>query len=84
MITGSLEQRISTGDFLAFNLSFNWFLMVVVSLSSAMTSTLGAIPHYEAARPILSAIPEVTDTKTNPGELKGAVEISRVSFSLWS
>jgi ATP-binding cassette subfamily C protein len=80
LMTGSSELRISTGEFLAFNMSFGWFLMVAVGLSSAVISILGAIPHYEAARPILTAIPEVTDAKAHPGELKGSVEISRVSF----
>lgn len=71
---------LSTGDFLAFLVAFLQFLMGSLQLSSAGLSILGSVPLYERAAPILRTLPERTETKANPGELKGAIEIRHVKF----
>ncbi|MEW6156915.1 MAG: NHLP bacteriocin export ABC transporter permease/ATPase subunit, partial [Verrucomicrobiota bacterium] len=71
---------LSTGKFLAFSAAFSTFLYSMISLSGALISILQVIPIYERARPIMNTLPEVSETKSDPGELKGKIELSHVSF----
>lgn len=72
--------EITTGDFIAFLAAFVQFSGAALALSAALVSGLSVVPIYERARPILLAVPEVTDAKANPGTLRGAVEVSQVNF----
>jgi ATP-binding cassette subfamily C protein len=72
--------RLLTGRFVAFLTAFNQFLFAGLQLSSALVSLLRVVPVYERAQPILQASPEVNETKADPGELLGEIEISRVAF----
>jgi ATP-binding cassette subfamily C protein len=72
---------LSTGRFLAFNAAFGGFLASMLALSSTALQILSIVPAYERARPILETAPEVDDSKADPGELKGDIEVSRLSFS---
>jgi ATP-binding cassette subfamily C protein len=71
---------MSTGRFLAFLAAFTQFLVAGFDLSTAVVSTLGMVPLYERARPILRALPEVDRAKSYPGELSGHIELRNVSF----
>ncbi len=71
---------ISTGNFLAFNTAFAQFLAATIAMIVALTDSLNAVPLYERAKPILSALPETSEMKRAPGELSGAIDISHVSF----
>ena len=71
---------LKTGDFLAFLSSFVTCLTNVIVASTAMLTALNVIPLFEQARPILEALPEVTDAKTEPGPLTGAVDIQHAVF----
>lgn len=73
-------KSLSTGSFMAFEAAFMQLLYSMLGLGSGLLTLLNAIPIYERARPILDAIPEVTAHKADPGELKGGMEISHVSF----
>ncbi len=70
----------STGEFLAFNVAFTTFLLAGLDLSTALISVLQVVPTYERMQPILETLPEVDETKSDPGELSGEIEVSRVSF----
>jgi NHLM bacteriocin system ABC transporter ATP-binding protein len=72
--------QITTGDFLAFISAFTQFLTAALLLSSAIIATASIIPLYERVKPIFEAIPEVTEAKTSPGRLTGAIELSHVTF----
>jgi len=72
--------EFSTGDFIAFNNAFGQFLTAMNSMTQVLTSTLMVIPLWERVQPILSTPPENTADKHPPGELKGHLEISRVTF----
>ena len=72
---------IETGKYMAFSAAFSQFFLSTVSIGTALTASLSAIPLFERAKPILETLPEVTDLKKNPGELQGSVELSNVSFS---
>lgn len=71
---------LTTGKFLAFNAAFTLFLSAGLQLSIAFITVLSAVPIYERLKPILQTPPEVSEEKSNPGELSGAIEISHVSF----
>ena len=80
MVGGKIETTITTGAFLAFLAAFIQVLACTLQLSSSISSILSAVPIYERALPILKALPEVDEQKGNPGDLRGAIEVSHVSF----
>lgn len=71
---------LSTGRFLAFNAAFGGFLASMLTVSSTVLNFLSIVPVYDRARPILETVPEVDDDKADPGELKGDIEVSHVTF----
>jgi NHLM bacteriocin system ABC transporter ATP-binding protein len=74
----------STGAFLAFVSVFSTIIASTVSIGMAYPSLLNMVPIYENLKPILQAIPEVDRQKSISNELKGGIEINRVSFSYQS
>jgi ATP-binding cassette subfamily C protein len=79
-LTVSSTNRLSTGSFLAFNAAFVQFLTNAIALGAAFTAVLQVVPTYERVKPLLQALPEVDDAKSDPGELGGSIEVSHVSF----
>ncbi len=73
-------QSLLTGDFLAFNSAFSKFLGAMLATNSALQAILISIPYFENAVPILASLPEVDESKSDPGELRGEIEIQHVSF----
>lgn len=71
---------VTTGQFLAFLAAFTQFLTAALLLSSALVSALSVVPVYERSKPILQAVPEVTEAKADPGQLTGAIEVSTLWF----
>ncbi|MEP7131525.1 MAG: NHLP bacteriocin export ABC transporter permease/ATPase subunit [Acidobacteriota bacterium] len=75
-----IPSSISTGQFIGFSTAFALFLVAMQSLSDASLGMLKAVPIWERLKPILTTPPEIDDTKTAPGALKGEIEISHVWF----
>jgi NHLM bacteriocin system ABC transporter ATP-binding protein len=73
-------QAYSTGTFLAFSAAFNSMLgaMLAISINFYKLARVGALLAQQ--RPLLEATPEVDRLRLDPGELSGAIEISRVTF----
>ena len=71
---------LSTGAFLAFNSAFGLFMAGVTSLSNLSINLLQAGILWERGLPILTAQPEVDDSKIHPGELSGHVKLDGVTF----
>ena len=71
---------LSTGTFLAFNAAFGTFISGATSLRSTVVDVLQVLPLWKRAQPILSAIPEVDASKTDPGRLMGKVIVDHVIF----
>lgn len=71
---------LTTGEFIAFNAAFGLFMAAMQALGDASLDLLRIVPIYERIQPILQEKPEVDRTKAFPGKLKGAIELSRVSF----
>jgi ATP-binding cassette subfamily C protein len=53
MLIGSGEQKLSTGEFLAFSTAFGMFLRAILDVIETGLRCLLVIPMYERAKPIL-------------------------------
>lgn len=71
---------MATGDFIAFNGAYGAFTANMLGMTGAFMAILLSVPIYEQAEPILKTLPEINETKTDPGPLTGDIEISHVSF----
>ena len=80
MVATMGQEKLSTGDFLAFHAAFAQFLAAMLVLSTTLVRSLGVIPVFERAQPILQTQPEIDEFREDPGELTGRIEISHVSF----
>jgi ATP-binding cassette subfamily C protein len=74
------DTPLSLGSFLGFNAAFGQFLSAALQLTGTAVTVLSVLPIYERTKPILEAIPEVDDARTDPGELTGDIEVSHVAF----
>jgi NHLM bacteriocin system ABC transporter ATP-binding protein len=77
---GTGSPALSTGSFLAFHAAFVQLLAATLDLCAAALAVAGLIPQYERVRPILQALPESGGGKSDPGRLRGQIEVSHVSF----
>jgi NHLM bacteriocin system ABC transporter ATP-binding protein len=83
LFTGSVlwaAPNITTGKFLAFSACFMIFLHTTRDAGAALISVVHAVPLFERAKPILEALPEVSESKADPGLLTGCIELSQVCF----
>lgn len=68
------------GGFLAFNAASGIFMSSVTDLGSSIIGSVDILPALERIGPIMQTAPEIREMKSDPGELCGSVELSRVSF----
>lgn len=80
MMAFSTQFELSLGDFLAFNLAFAQFFNAWFVLGIILINLLSIVPTYELLHPILTAKPEVDESKQDPGDISGEIEVSHVSF----
>jgi ATP-binding cassette subfamily C protein len=80
MVLSSSSDHMRTGEFLAFLAAFTQCTVAALTLNSTIVGSAKIVPVYERSKPILDAIPEVTESKADPGDLVGDVEISHVGF----
>jgi NHLM bacteriocin system ABC transporter ATP-binding protein len=71
---------LSGATFLAFNTAFVQAMTAVTGLTNVATFLAQSVPLYENTRPILGAERETDVVKADPGELRGQIEMSHVSF----
>jgi NHLM bacteriocin system ABC transporter ATP-binding protein len=79
-VNGSQTLGSSTGSFLAFYAAFTMFMASALELSIAVVTIYTLMPFYERAKPIFQTLPEVDDSKSDPGELTGHIEVGHISF----
>ncbi|GGF57632.1 NHLP family bacteriocin export ABC transporter permease/ATPase subunit [Azorhizobium oxalatiphilum] len=79
-VYGDLADGIGLGLLVAFVTAFSSALegLRTLAATAVQMATLG--PIVEHARPILETLPEADAEKSDPGELSGAIELSRVTF----
>lgn len=80
VMSSSSPDRLKTGEFLAFLAAFTQCMVAALTLNSTVVTSAKIVPVYERSKPILEAIPEVTESKAAPGMLVGDVEISQITF----
>ena len=71
---------LSTGHFLAFMSAFSTFQAALVQSTLTFAGLLHVIPLWERSKPILTTLPEVTETKTPVSAIDGNVTVDHVSF----
>ena len=74
------HNAMGAGKFVAFNAALTSFMAAVISLFQSLIAVNVIIPLYERIKPVLQALPEYDDSKSDPGELTGSIEVSHVSF----
>jgi NHLM bacteriocin system ABC transporter ATP-binding protein len=76
-----VDGTYQTGQFMAYTAAFAQLLAGLLAMSLALNALTQAAPLYERTKPILQALPEVDETKADPGELRGHIEMDHVTFS---
>ena len=71
---------MTTGDFVAFLAAFMQCALAASLLSNSLLTLANTVPLYERAQPILNTLPEVSEVRTDPGQLTGAIELNHVRF----
>ena len=79
-LAAGTAASMTTGDFIAFAAAFGAFLAATQALGDASLDLLRVVPIYERLRPIITTPPELDETRTYPGRLRGEIEVSHVSF----
>ncbi len=72
--------KLSLGQFLAFNSASGIFVGSLLAVAQSFLSYVRVYPDIERMTPLLTAIPEIREMKSDPGELSGHVEMSRITF----
>jgi ATP-binding cassette subfamily C protein len=73
-------EKLTIGDFIAFNTAFLLYLTGWSDVSNTIVSLLDAAMKARRVRPLLEAEPEVDESASDPGRLKGAIKLEGVSF----
>jgi NHLM bacteriocin system ABC transporter ATP-binding protein len=71
---------LSLGGFLAVYAAFGQLLAAMGGMAGALGCALEALPLFERMRPLVEAEPEAQGERNDPGPLRGAIELSRLSF----
>jgi len=80
LLSGHGGQKLSTGQFLAFNTSFAIFMSAMLGVIDTGLHSLNVIPMYERAKPILTEAVECQGVGDARIVLQGSIELSHVAF----
>lgn len=75
------DLKLSIGNFTAYTAAFGAFSAAILSLAQSLLVVNQVKPLYEAARPILETVPEISEDAELPGNIKGEIELSNVTFA---
>ena len=73
-------HSVSPGSFLAFNTSFTEVVASMVILSISVSVLAAAVPYYTRLRPLFETAVETAEVKADPGVVRGAIDVSHVSY----
>lgn len=76
----AVQSAVSVADYYAFNTAYGMVSGAFVSLSSVALTIAQFKPILDMAKPIMEAIPEVSEGKQVISRLFGGIEINNVSF----
>lgn len=74
------RPAVSTGRFLSMFWAFGAFVSSLIAVAEALSGAMKILPLYERIKPILTCLPEVDETKANPGKLRGSIALKNVVF----
>ena len=81
-VQGDSESKLTLdlGAFLAFFAAFGQSLAAIGEWGTAIGESLIAVPHFSRIRPLMATAIESSEERKSPGELSGALELSKVTF----
>jgi ATP-binding cassette subfamily C protein len=71
---------VDGATFIAFNGAYLQALTAVVGLSTVATFVAQAVPIYDNVRPVLEATRETEAVRSDPGELRGQIDVAHMSL----
>ena len=71
---------VDVASFAAFNSAFGQFTAAILSLATALNSSIDVLPLFARARPVLEAPLEVEQNRIDPGELGGGIAVRNLWF----
>ncbi len=74
------DNTLSIGEFLAFSAAYGTFLTSSLALADALLKTVKIFPTYERLKPIVTTQPEIDDSREDPGDISGKIEIDHIFF----
>ena len=77
---GGTQPAMDLAAFLSFNTAFGQLTAAVHSLTITLTSALGVVPLLERVKPLVEERPELLSAGMDPGDLRGDIEFSHVTF----
>ncbi|HKT05494.1 MAG TPA: ATP-binding cassette domain-containing protein, partial [Rugosimonospora sp.] len=78
--TYAYQARLSVGVFVGLVAALTQVTTALSLVGPALAQLTEAVPLYDAARPVLRTAPREAAEVVDPGVLRGAVEVSKVSF----
>jgi NHLM bacteriocin system ABC transporter ATP-binding protein len=75
-----LRQTVAIGAFLACIVAMTAFLAAVASASDSVSGLILVANKWQRVREILGVQPELDNSKTHPGRLRGAVAVENLTF----
>lgn len=76
----AVRSSISVADYYAFSVAYGMVSGAFMSLASIALTVANIKPVYEMIKPILDALPEVSEGKRVIERLSGGIELNNVSF----
>lgn len=76
----SVQSGVSVADYYAFNAAYGMVSGAFMSLAGIATTIAQFKPILEMAKPIMNAVPEVSEGKLVIDRLSGGIELNNVSF----
>jgi NHLM bacteriocin system ABC transporter ATP-binding protein len=80
LLAGPLAGQIGLDKFLVVNVAFTILLGGLLMLATASVEIFAAIPRLEVLAPVVSARPERLPDRVDPGDLRGDVTLTAVTF----
>lgn len=80
MYSIAIKSGISVADYTAFNASYGYLSGALSSIASIAMTASRIKPIIDMAKPIMDAVPEVSEGKEVVTKINGSIELSNISF----
>lgn len=77
----AVVSKVSVADYMAFQAAYGMLSGAFTSIASIAMTAAAIRPAIEMARPIMEAVPEITDGRQIVTSIHGGIELSHVSFA---